>query len=89
MHRPPPRARDCPAPTNRAVASTRFFVAWGGPAWLYLQADLSRGTRQQPFLVTETNASSIGGSADNFPSFPGQLRQVVWSLVARGARLVE
>ena len=33
--------------------------------------------------------SSIGGSADNFPSYPGQLRQVVWSLVARGARLVE
>ena len=47
------------------------------------------GPGQQPFLVTETNASSIGGSADNFPSYRGQLRQVVWSLVARGARLVE
>ena len=66
-----------------------FFVSWGGPAWMYLQADLSRGTRQRPFLVTETNASSIGGSADNFPSYAGQLRQVVWALVARGARLVE
>ena len=64
-------------------------MGWGGPAWLYLQADLSRGTRQQPFLVTETNASSIGGSADNFPAYAGQLRQVVWALVARGARLVE
>ena len=65
------------------------FVPWGGPAWLYLQADLSRGTRQQPFLVTETNATSIGGSADNLPPYQGQLRQVVWSLVARGARLIE
>ena len=65
------------------------FLSWSGTAWLYLQADISRGTRQQPFLVAETNASSIGGSADNFPAYRGQWRQVVWSLVARGARMVE
>jgi beta-galactosidase len=80
---------ELPGADEPAGALYPFFVAWGGPAWLYLQADLSRGTRQQPFLVTETNATSIGGSADNFPSYPGQLRQVVWSLVARGARLIE
>jgi beta-galactosidase len=82
-------ALELPGPAEMPPGLYPFFVAWGGPAWMYLQADLSRGTRQQPFLVTETNASSIGGPADNFPSYRGQLRQVVWSLVARGARLVE
>lgn len=66
-----------------------FFVAWSGPAWLYLQSDMSRGMRQQPFLVMETNATSISGSADNYPAYRGQWRQVVWSLIARGARMVE
>ena len=64
------------------------FLPWSGTAWLYLQLDISRGTRQAPFLVTETNATSIGGSAENYPPYPGQLRQVVWALVARGARMV-
>ena len=58
---------ELPGPEEASGGLYPFFVGWGGPAWLYLQADLSRGTRQQPFLVTETNASSIGGSADNFP----------------------
>jgi beta-galactosidase len=64
------------------------FLPWSGTAWLYSQLDISRGTRQAPFLVTETNATSIGGSAENFPPYPGQLRQVVWALVSRGARMV-
>jgi beta-galactosidase len=80
---------ELPGPDELTGGLYPFFVAWGGPAWLHLQADLSRGTRQQPFLVTETNATSIGGSADNFPPYAGQLRQVVWALIARGARLVE
>jgi beta-galactosidase len=65
------------------------FLPWSGTAWLYLQLDLSRGTRQAPFLVAETNATSIGGTAENYPPYRGQLRQVVWALVARGARMVE
>jgi beta-galactosidase len=64
------------------------FLPWSGTPWLYLQLDISRGTRQAPFLVTETNATSIGGSAENYPPYRGQLRQVVWALVARGARMV-
>jgi beta-galactosidase len=80
---------ELPGPDEPTGGLYPFFVAWGGPAWLYLQGDLSRGTRQQPFLVTETNASSIGGSADNFTPYAGQLRQAVWAMVARGARLVE
>ena len=47
-------------------------MAWCGPAWLHLQADLSRGMKDQPFLVTETNATIIGGSADNLPAYRGQ-----------------
>ncbi|RYV50789.1 beta-galactosidase [Pengzhenrongella frigida] len=65
-----------------------FFVPWSGPAYLSLQADTARGTRQAPFLVTETNATSIGGTADNFPAYDGQWRQTAWHMVARGARLL-
>lgn len=66
-----------------------FFVLWGGPAYLYLQCDTSRGMRQAPFLVTETNATSIGGTADNFPPYDGQLRSAMIAMIARGARLIE
>src|SRR4051794_19825531 len=59
-------------------------------AWaIHLQADLTRGARDAPFLVTETNALAIGGSHSNFPAFDGQWRQAAWALVARGARMVE
>jgi beta-galactosidase len=65
------------------------FLPWSGTAWLYLQLDISRGTRQGPFLIAETNATSIGGSAENHPPYRGQLRQAVWAFIARGARMVE
>jgi len=68
-----------------------------GPAWLrqvgawavHLQADLTRGARDQPFLVTETNALAIGEPHTNYPAYDGQWRQAAWALVARGARMVE
>lgn len=60
-----------------------------GPAAVYLQADMTFGVRRQPFLVTETNAISIGESHRNFPAYDGQWRQAAWALVARGARMVE
>ena len=66
-----------------------FFVLWDGPAYLYLQADVSRGMKQEPFLVTETNATSIGGTADNYPHYDGQLRSSMLAMIARGARLIE
>ena len=80
---------ELPNDTDDQLTRRPSFLPWTGTAWLYLQADISRGARQQPFLVAETNASSIGGSADNFPAYNGQWRQVVWTLVARGARMVE
>jgi beta-galactosidase len=39
--------------------------------------------------VTETNASTIGEHSANYPAYDGQWRQGAWSLVARGARMVE
>jgi beta-galactosidase len=67
------------------------------PAWLqssgtwtlFWSADLARGVRQEPFLVTETDASTIGEHSVNFPAYDGQWRQVAWTLVARGARMIE
>ncbi len=46
-------------------------------------------SRGEPFLVTETDAQSIGGPSTNYPAYPGQWRQAAWALVARGARMVE
>lgn len=56
---------------------------------LYQLADMSRGVRQEPFLVTETNARAVGDAHVNYPAFPGQWRQAAWALVARGARAIE
>jgi len=58
------------------------------PAALFQQADRMRSSQQGSFLVTETGATTIAGSHQNRPPFPGQLRQVALALVARGARLV-
>lgn len=65
------------------------FPGPAGTDGLFLQADVSRGMRDAPFLVTETNAGSVGGPAENRPAYPGQWRQVAWAMVARGARLIE
>ena len=66
-----------------------FWVPWSGPAYVQMLADVAYGMKRQPFLVTETNATTIGFSADQLVSWPGQRRQVVYLLLARGARLIE
>jgi len=59
-------------------------------AWsLFLSADRMFASKQAPFLITETNAGAIGGSATNFPAFDGQWRQAAWAFVARGAEMIE
>jgi beta-galactosidase len=59
-------------------------------AWtLFLSADRMHASKQAPFLVTETNAGAIGGSATNFPAYDGQWRQAAWAFVARGAEMIE
>ena len=76
------------APPEAALARPRWSRLSGASA-IYLQADLTRGARDEPFLITETNAISIGESHSNFPAYDGQWRQAVWAFVARGARMVE
>ncbi|MER5787430.1 beta-galactosidase [Streptomyces sp. NPDC001980] len=56
---------------------------------MYQTADWMFSSRQEPFLVTETNANSIGFPWDNRPGFDGQWRQAAWAHVARGARMIE
>ena len=60
-----------------------------GPWAVSNLADLMYSSKQAPFLVTETNAGSIGYSSVNQSPYDGQWRQLAWLLVARGARLVE
>jgi beta-galactosidase len=76
------------APPEAARSRPRWSRLSGTWA-IYLQADLTRAARDAPFLVTETNAISIGESHSNFPAYDGQWRQAAWALVARGARMVE
>jgi beta-galactosidase len=56
---------------------------------LYLSADRMFSSRQEPFLVTETNAQSIGYPWNNRPAYDGQWRQAAWALVSRGATMIE
>jgi beta-galactosidase len=78
-----------PAAPSEAALSRPRWSRLAGTSAIYLQADLTRGARDEPFLITETNASSIGESHSNFPAYDGQWRQAVWAFVARGARMVE
>lgn len=59
-------------------------------AWsLVASADRMRASKQASYLVTETNAGAIGGSATNLPAWDGQWRQAAWAFVARGAEMIE
>ncbi|HET7387420.1 MAG TPA: beta-galactosidase [Nocardioidaceae bacterium] len=77
--------------TLQVPATTKAPQGWAtsGTWSLFLSADRMFSSSQAPFLVTETNAGSIGGSAVNFPAYDGQWRQVAWAMVARGARMIE
>jgi beta-galactosidase len=56
---------------------------------LYHAADAMYGSRQEPFLVTETNAQAIGEPSHNMPAYDGQWRQAGWALISRGAKMIE
>ncbi len=60
-----------------------------GVAGLFRQADRLFSSKQSRFLVTETDAQSIGDSAFNLPPYPGQLRQAAMAFVSRGAAMIE
>jgi len=55
-----------------------------------LQSDFSRSLKHGNFLVTETNAQTIGWSSQGqFPPYDGQLREDVYTYLASGANMVE
>ena len=80
-------SQDGLAHPSDAELSTDWIAngTWG----LYELADLAYSSKQAGFWVTETNAGGIGQSAYNIPPYDGQLRQVAWALVSRGAQAIE
>jgi beta-galactosidase len=55
-----------------------------------LQCDFTRSLKHANFLVTETNAQTIGWtSGGQFPPYDGQLREDVYTYLANGANMVE
>ncbi|QJU55227.1 beta-galactosidase [Herbiconiux sp. KACC 21604] len=57
-------------------------------AWRADTAYSLRGPRGSSFWVTEAQAGTIGEHATNAPPYPGQLKLVAHSLLARGADLL-
>ena len=56
---------------------------------IWLTGDLARSLKRSNYLVTETNAQTIGwDSRTQYPPYPGQLRLVVYAHLAAGANLV-
>lgn len=57
---------------------------------IWMSGDLGRSLKNTNYLVTETNAQTIGwDSRTQYPQYPGQLRQVVYAHLAAGANAVE
>ena len=57
---------------------------------IWLSGDLGRSLKHTNYLVTETNAQTIGwDSRTQYPQYPGQLRLVVYTHLAAGANMVE
>jgi len=55
-----------------------------------LQSDFSRSLKHGNFLVTETNAQTIGWTSQSqFPPYDGQLREDVYTYLSNGANMVE
>ena len=59
-------------------------------AFQAMQGDFSRSLKHQNYLVTETNAQTLGwDSAGQFPPYDGQLRLDVYTDLSSGANMVE
>lgn len=60
-----------------------------GVAGMLRQADRVFSSKQQRYLVTETNAQAIDASHVNLPPYPGQLQQAAFAFISRGAAMIE
>jgi len=55
-----------------------------------LQCDFSRSLKHTNFLITETNAQTIGWTPGSmYPPYDGQMREDVFTYLANGANMVE
>jgi beta-galactosidase len=70
-------------------SSARSYWTTSGVGGFFRQADRLFSSKQARFLVTETNAQSIGTSFMNLPPWPGQLRAAALGLISRGAAMIE
>ncbi|MDR7185006.1 beta-galactosidase [Microbacterium trichothecenolyticum] len=73
---------------TKDLAPVTPWTTSGVPA-MFRQADRLFSSNQARFLVTETDAQSIGGSEFNLPPYPGQLAQAAFAFVSRGAAMIE
>ncbi|MCF4119905.1 beta-galactosidase [Antribacter sp. KLBMP9083] len=74
--------------TAKELAQPNDWTTTGVPG-LFRQADRLYSSRQARYLVTETNAQSIGTADSNFPPYPGQLKQAAYAFISRGAAMIE
>ncbi|HMR50142.1 MAG TPA: beta-galactosidase [Arachnia sp.] len=78
---------------DRLDATTQLpalnYWTTSGVAGMFRQADRLYSSKQQRYLVTETNAQAIDAAEHNFPPYPGQLRQSAFAFVSRGAAMIE
>ncbi|TCK73772.1 beta-galactosidase [Acidipila rosea] len=59
-------------------------------AWQAVEGDFSRSLKHANFLITETNAQTLGwDSAGQFPPYDGQMRLDVYTELSSGANMVE
>ena len=67
------------------------WMTMAGPSQVFKQVDLAYSMLQDNFLVTETTASSTVhvNTAGFFPPYPGQLKQVAFAMISRGANMIE
>jgi beta-galactosidase len=55
-----------------------------------IQGDFTRSLKHSNFLITETNAQTIGWSSEGqFPPYDGQMREDVYTHLSNGANMVE
>jgi beta-galactosidase len=79
-------ALELPGKTTTHDHPSPSWLGDTGTWMLYLQADLARSAAPAGFLVTETNALTIGEAHTNAPAYDGQWRLAAYALIARGAR---
>jgi beta-galactosidase len=59
-------------------------------AWQAQESDFARSLKHTNFLITETNAQTLGwDSASQYPPYDGQIRLDVYTYLSSGANMVE